>query len=54
MTQWNFYFSGILHGKIKEEGDALSLEMLDMETGEWAEKSAFTEEEDAFFCRIMQ
>ncbi|MDO5416342.1 MAG: CocE/NonD family hydrolase [Lachnospiraceae bacterium] len=56
MTQWNFYLSGILYGKIQEEKPAgqnaeptLLVKHLDARTGEWSEFLPFTPETDQFF-----
>lgn len=48
MAQWNFYFSGILYGKIQEE-ENLYVEMLDIRSGKMSERTAFTEKENQVF-----
>lgn len=51
MTQWNFYYSGILYGKIKEEELGISLQKRIAESGKWTEWIPFTQkEDDEFFC----
>lgn len=50
MIQWNFYFSGILYGKIKEEKQGISLQKRIAESGAWTEWQTFTEAEDAEFA----
>lgn len=57
MTQWNFYFSGILYGKIYEDGTkafpgGLELEILDEMKGCMRDRAAFVEEEDGYFARL--
>lgn len=49
MEQWNFYFSGILYGKIWEEEQRLVLQKLLTDSGTWSEKCTYTEEADAEF-----
>lgn len=46
MAQWNFYFSGILYGKIWEENQGLSWQKLLTEGGTWSNRCAYTEESD--------
>ena len=46
---WNFYYSGILYGKIIEKEEGLSVRMLDCEKSIFKEEVPFTEKEDAFF-----
>ena len=36
---WNFYFSGILYAKIREETEALTVRILDIETGNLGRKT---------------
>ncbi len=47
--RWNFYYSGILYGKITEKEEGLVVQMLDCATGEYLPETPFTEREDAFF-----
>lgn len=49
MTQWNFYFSGVLCGKFLEDDTSLMVERLDEKTVQWLPKAPLTEENDAFF-----
>ena len=51
-TTWNFYYSGILYGKITEKEDGLWVQMLDCERASFKEEVPFTEKEDEFF-RIL-
>lgn len=46
MVQWNFYFSGILYGKIWEEDQGLTWQKLLIKDGTWSEGCAYTEESD--------
>lgn len=46
---WNFYFSGILYGRIREENETLTIQSLNIETGCLGEEKAFKEEENSFF-----
>ena len=43
---WNFYFSGILYAKIREETEALTVRILDIETGNLGEERPFGENEN--------
>ena len=43
MNQWNYYFSGILYGKIYEEESGLFVERLREETGVFEEKRPYRE-----------
>lgn len=57
MTQWNYYHSGILYGKIYEEDGkefpaCLELETLDELEGCMRDRAAFLEEEDAYFSGL--
>ena len=52
MMQWNFYFSGILYGKIQEENQQLTLQQRIFEDGEWSERIPFTEKEDENFSGL--
>lgn len=52
MIQWNFYFSGILYGKIQEENQQLTLQQRIFESGEWSERIPFTEKEDEEFSGL--
>lgn len=49
MAQWNFYFSGILYGKIYEEENGLFLEKLNAETGKFEIRSGYGSADDQFF-----
>ena len=49
MGQWNFYFSGILYGKIREDGDNLLLQKRFLGSGGWSGWMSFTDEEDEKF-----
>lgn len=49
MGQWNFYFSGILYGKIREDEDNLLLQKRLPGNGGWSEWMPFTDEEDEQF-----
>ena len=49
MTQWNFYFSGVLCGKFLEDDTSLMVERLDEKNVQWLPKAPLTEENDAFF-----
>ena len=51
-TTWNFYYSGILYGKITEKEDGLWAQMLDCERASFKEEVPFTAKEDEFF-RIL-
>ena len=46
---WNFYYSGILYGIIKEKEDGLYVSCLDSMAGQYGEEIPFTEEADRFF-----
>ena len=48
-TTWNFYYSGILYGKITEKENGLFVRTLDSMTAEYREEIPFTEEADKFF-----
>ena len=54
---WNFYFSGILYGRIREENETLTIQSLNIETGCLGEEKAFKEEDNSFFqwmcCRYF-
>ena len=52
MTQWNFYFSGILYGKIREDEQSLTLQKRSIETGKWAPWRPFSEEDDQAFALL--
>ena len=52
MTQWNFYFSGILYGKIREDEQSLTLQKRSIETGKWAPCRPFSEEDDQAFALL--
>ena len=52
MTQWNFYFSGILYGKIREDEQSLTLQKRSIETGKWAPWRPFSEEDDQAFTLL--
>ena len=49
MTQWNFYFSGVLCGRFLEEESSLMVERLDEKTARWLPKAPLNQETDAFF-----
>ncbi|HIX15459.1 MAG TPA: CocE/NonD family hydrolase [Candidatus Hungatella pullicola] len=52
MNQWNYYFSGILYGKIYEEESGLFVERLREETGVFEEKRPYREEDDKAFGEL--
>lgn len=52
--QWNFYFSGILYGRLYQEGDALLLERLDISEARFGERRPYGEEDDLFFASLCQ
>ena len=52
MTQWNFYFSGILYGKFYEEAGTVLLEALDVETGCFLPRKPLEKTEDSFFQEL--
>lgn len=52
MTQWNFYFSGILYGKIREDEETLTLQKRNIETGKWAPWRPFSAEDDQAFAQL--
>ena len=52
MTQWNFYFSGILYGKIREDEETLTLQKRIIETGKWTPWRPFSEEDDQAFALL--
>ena len=52
MTQWNFYFSGILYGKIREDEETLTLQKRNIETGKWTPWRPFSEEDDQAFTKL--
>ena len=54
MTQWNFYFSGILYGKFYEEAGTVLLEALDVETGCFLPRKPLEKTEDSFFSGAVQ
>lgn len=47
---WNFYFSGILYAKIREETEALTVRILDIETGNLGEERP-SEKRKMYFYR---
>lgn len=49
---WNFYFSGILYAKIREETEALTVRILDIETGNLGEERPFGETENVFLQKL--
>ena len=49
MTQWNFYFSGVLCGRFLEEESSLMVERLDEKTARWLPKAPLNQETDTFF-----
>ena len=49
---WNFYFSGILYAKIREETEALTARILDIETGNLGEERPFGEKENVFLQKL--
>lgn len=49
MGQWNVYFSGILYGKIREDGNGLLLQKRLPGSGGWGGWIPFTDEEDKEF-----
>ena len=51
-TQWNFYLSGILYGKIYEEQETKTVSLLDVYTGKWGQEKPFTQEESLFFQKL--
>lgn len=52
MTQWNFYFSGILYGKIREDEETLTLQKRNIETGKWTPWRPFSVEDDQAFTKL--
>lgn len=50
--QWNFYLSGILYGKIYEEGNSIFAEKLDEFQGKWLSKEEYTAELDESFKKL--
>lgn len=52
MTQWNFYFSGILYGKIREDEETLTLQKRIIETGKWTPWRPFSDEDDQAFALL--
>lgn len=51
-TQWNFYFSGILYGKIYEGQEKRTACLLDVHTGHWGPEKEFGPEESRFFQKL--
>ena len=51
-TQWDFYLSGILYGKIYEEQETKTVSLLDVYTGKWGQEKPFTQEESLFFQKL--
>ena len=51
-TQWDFYLSGILYGKIYEEQETKNVSLLDVYTGKWGQEKPFTQEESLFFQKL--
>lgn len=49
---WNFYFSGILYGKISEGNDELQIALLDPAKGVLKAPVSFTEQEDQFLMKL--
>ena len=49
---WNFYFSGILYAKIREEKAGLTARVLDVETGRLGEEKTFGETENEFLQKL--
>lgn len=49
---WNFYFSGILYAKIREETDTLTAGILEIETGCLGEEAPFGEKENEFLQKL--
>lgn len=52
MTQWNFYLSGILYGKITEQPHELLVQKKDVFTATWSEPVPFTQDADTFFLQL--
>ena len=52
MMDVNFYFSGILYAKIREETEALTVRILDIETGNLGEERPFGEKENVFLQKL--
>lgn len=50
--QWNFYFSGILYGRIYEKKSGLEAELLLTEQGTFGPRSPFGEEADIYLGRL--
>lgn len=48
-TVWNFYYAGILFGKIEENKEGLRVQMLDCETGKYGAEKPYEEAEEKFF-----
>lgn len=49
---WNFYFSGILYAKIREETDTLTAGILEIETGHLGEETPFGEKENELLQKL--
>ena len=49
---WNFYFSGILYAKFREEKETLTAQVLNMETGRLGEEKPFGEKENEFLQKL--
>ena len=49
---WNFYFSGILYAKIREEQKTLTVRILDIKTGCLDEEHIFGERENEFLKKL--
>lgn len=54
MRQWNFYFSGILYGKIRESEGVLLVQKWLSESGNWSDWSLFTDKEDGEFAVLCR
>ncbi len=52
MVQWNFYFSGILYGKFREEEKGLTLQKWMAEEGCWSGWIPYTDRENAEFMGL--
>lgn len=54
MAQWNFYFSGILCGKIREDGQSLLLQKRLPESGAFSGWIPFDDTEDRMFSELCK
>lgn len=54
MGQWNFYFSGILYGKIRESEEGLQVQKWLPESGSWNDWVSFEDKEDREFAGLCK